>query len=102
MRARAAVGLLPASMLVSQRPRGPVAPSARQQLSLRPGGHPERKFERRVLLEACDPVENDTYELESVSVDDSALPAASSAGAAPYDEAGQPTFPLEQGSTLGI
>lgn len=57
---------------VSQRPRGPVAPSARQQLSLRPGAHPERKFECRVLLEVCDPVEDDAYELESLIVDDRA------------------------------
>jgi hypothetical protein len=67
---------------------------------LRPGGHPERKFERRAARSLR--VEDDTYELGRVSVDDFALPAASSAGAAPYDEAGQPTSPLEQGSTLGI
>lgn len=55
-----------------------------------------------MLLEVCDPVEDDTYELESLSVDDLALPAAWSAGAAPYDEAGQLTTPLGQESTLGI
>jgi hypothetical protein len=55
-----------------------------------------------VLLEVCEPVEDDKYELESVSVDDFTLPAAWSAGAGPYAEAGQLTTPLDQGSTLGL
>ena len=88
MRVHAAVGLLRASMLVFAASARAVARSERQQLYLRPGAHPERKFERRVLLEVCDPVEDDRYELESLSVDDFALPAARSAGAPPYDEAG--------------
>jgi hypothetical protein len=55
-----------------------------------------------VLLEVCDPVEDDTYGLDGVSVDDFTVPAAWSAGAGPYVEAGELTTPLDQGSMLGL
>jgi hypothetical protein len=57
----------------------------------------------RQLLEVCDPVENFTYSLGGVSVEDFTLPAAwSGAPSGPYDEAGKLAAPLTPGSTLGL
>ena len=56
----------------------------------------------RQLLEVCDPVENYTYALDGVSVDDFTLPAAWSGGSGPYDEAGRLPAPLGSGYTLGL
>ena len=56
----------------------------------------------RQLLEVCDPVEQYTYPLDGVSVEDFTLPAAWSGGAGPYDEAGDLTAPLAPGYTLGL
>ena len=102
MRARAGCGLLPASMLVfaaSARARGSIGTAA---VVLEASAHLSGSSNPACCSRSYDPVEDGTYELDSVSVDDFALPAAWSAGAAPHDEAGQPTTPLEPGSTLGI
>lgn len=56
----------------------------------------------RQLLEVCDPVENVTYAIDGVSVDDFTPPAAWSGGVGPYDEAGRLTAPLAPGYTLGL
>jgi hypothetical protein len=56
----------------------------------------------RQLLEVCDPVENYTYTLDSVTVEDFTLPAAWSGSSGPYDEAGRLTAPLGTGYTLGL
>ena len=57
----------------------------------------------RQLLEVCDPVEQYTYTIDGVSVDDFTLSAAwSAAPSGPYDEAGHLTAPLTPGSTLGL
>lgn len=56
----------------------------------------------RQLLEVCDPVENYTYQLDGVSVDDFTLPAAWSGSPGPYDEAGRLSAPLAAGYALGL
>ena len=46
------------------------------------------------LVEVCDPVEDQTYQLDGVQVSDFALPSYFGAGPGPWDEADRLTGPL--------